>query len=177
MNYYLYNFLQIGLRFSVGLPLVGEITGVSSAKRSVKKTLSNVEIVLKYVRIFLVVFSIVLAIILLLWGIKLLKKRIALQKMRKTLKLLHRVQADLVILKEGTVDGQGDLTDVEMSKKDIFMTIRNSLGDPYFEKNLGVHVHKRIVDSIDLILDGKISLQNQTILVAQWIKIIGLLCR
>ena len=160
----------------LGIPIIGQL-GNSSAKTSVKGTLANVDGLVRYGKLFLIVATILIMAFLLAWGIKTLKKLPSRRKFRSLTGLLHRIQSDLVLLSEPSVLKKAQLLNLELSKKEAFSELKVLAGDTFFSVKFGSHAHGRMLQSLDLIENDKISLENQTVLVSQWLKVIDLLLK
>lgn len=160
---------------SLSLPIVGGMA--SSIKKGVKKTLSHVDKVVYYVGIFFIILSIVFTILLTIWGYKLYQNYKNRKKLYKIVTLLHRIQSDLVLLQESSNLSESQLLEFELSKKDAIGEVRGNISDKFFQSRFGEHAYGRIVDALELIENDKISLQNQAIVVGQWLKTLDLLCR
>jgi cell division protein FtsL len=173
----MYNFVMFSMvrLYSLSLPIVGHMA--SGIKKGVKKTLSHVDKVVYYIGIFFIVLSVIFSILLLIWGYKLYKNNKNRKKLYKIITLLHRIQSDLVLLQESGNLSENQLLEMELSKKDAIGEVRGKISDKFFRDRLGEHAYSRIVDALEFIENDKISLPNQAIVVAQWLKTLDLLCR
>lgn len=163
---------------ALGLPLFGSVA--SSTKGDVKKTLANVDGMVGYVKLFLMAITIILFFILLIWCIKSVKRSFRRKKIHSIINLLHRIQTNIVMLKDKALLSTDQIKNIELSKKEAFSAFKYDSVESkkkFLRKNLGFSAYKSINQSCKLIEIGKIGLDGQMILVEQWLKKFDLLCR
>jgi len=160
----------------LGLPLFGKIFS-SGAKKDVKRTLAGVDEVVNYFRFFLNFVSAIIIFLLILLFIRFLLKRKRLKKLRKIMTLLHRIQSDLALLREGESLAEKQLLEMYVSKKEAVVRLKLLISDRFFKIRLGLHAFRRMNEALLLMGEDKMSLKNQENLVGQWLKTIDVLCR
>jgi len=118
----------------LGLPIFG--SAASSAKGGVKKTLANVDGLVGYAKLFLIVATIALMVIFFVWAVRAIKRALRRKKLYGIITLLHRIQADLVLLRgvvssAGVSDDEDEmlsplaLEELELSKKEAVERLKN----------------------------------------------------
>lgn len=171
-----FSFVPLSLAL-LGLPFLGKIAG-SGAKKGVKQTLANVDHVVGYVRIFLFFVTILVAVLLFLFVFRVFKRNIRKKKLNEIMTLLHRIQADLVLLADESYHFAGNQrSEVEVSVKEAFFLLKQRFSASFLRKRLGEHAFLRMESALDLILEEKMPKKNQLTLVNQWLKTINFLCR
>lgn len=154
------------------IPFFGKSSG-----GGVKRTLANVDDVLWYARIFLLFITVLITILICIWVLRLIVKKMQLKKLRNVVKLLHRIQSDLVFLQEKKALPKQQLLEIELSKKETIGILRDKISTRFFVTRLGRHSHLRLLETLDLMENEKITQENQLVMVEQWLKTIDVLCR
>jgi len=181
---------------ALGLPIFG--SAASSAKGGVKKTLANVDGLVGYAKIFLLVATLIAIIVFLVWAVQAVKRAKRRKKLYGIITLLHRIQADLVLLRGAASSAQVSsagvsaipvsadghemlsplvLEELESSKKEAVDRLKIAIKIPFFVKRIGSHAYRRMTQALALIEQNKMNGASQAIFVEQWLKTFDLLWR
>lgn len=156
--------------------LLGKAATGGSMKTVVRKTLANVDVVLGYVQVFLAVLTAVLFVFFIWWLVRFFKKRANRQKVQEIMKLLHRIQADLLLLKEVSKLSKEKLENIELSKQEAIDHLENNIKNDYFQTQFGAQAYDSMQKALFLMKTGQMDTKNQLILIDQWLRTIDILC-
>lgn len=153
---------------ALGVPFLG--SAASSAKGAVKDTLTNVDKTIFLAKILLILAIIFLLTIAVVWGIVLIKRAKCKKHVKKVMAVLYDMQADLILLKGSTENGDT----YKASIKGGFKELKALIGTKLFKKKLGVKAYDKMVATL---VSNKMDIDGQLVLVDQWLKTFSLMGR
>lgn len=162
-------FLPLSL-LAIGIPFLG---GSASAKAGIRKTLANVNGAVWYTKAFLLGLTTIFVIVLVIWTIMLLAKRRRQRKICSIATLLQRIESDTALIKEKDKLESELLNNAVVSKQKALVILEKEASRPFFKNHFGELNYKQLVDTIDLIKQDKINIENQILLIQQWQKTIS----
>lgn len=149
----------------LALPVFG---GVATAKA--KGKLAIVNRVVSHVEWFLLFATLAILAVLGIWIVRIIRKNRKRRKIDGVVALLSSLQADITVLMNKSAMTKGEIKEVKESKNKISNLLVDILKNKFFVKNIGAHLHKRILNSLKLIQRNGIDLENQVIFLNQWVR-------
>ncbi|MBD3231503.1 hypothetical protein GF322_02455 [Candidatus Dependentiae bacterium] len=154
------------------LPLGGLLTGAQK--------LGDIKYIGKYLGNFFYYFYFVVLffiIILFILGFIRLVKFLYRRKLKKALILLHRLDTELLLIKNIANIKDDKKLEMDLSSRESVTKLKKMMDTRFFVNALGLHNCKRMIDGLEMIKEKSINIDIQLALVTNWIELVkSMLC-